>query len=164
MVNFGFNSISRRAVTKLLSKKEKDKSSKPYMLRLKRASYSFDSTNNIEFGRRKGSKDKKKRKVINNSPSADGQAPLNEIGQQRTGYKYYRKRRALGFIGATAGLGGVAGAALGSTIGAVVRKPKEGAAIGAVIGASSLGGASLLEHASNKHSPFYQKKLFNKKK
>lgn len=116
------------------------------------------------FGRKKGSKDKKKRKVINNSPSADGQAPLNEVGQQRTGYKYYRKRRALGFLGVTSALGGITGAALGSTAGAIARKPKQGAAIGAILGAGSLGGASLLEHTGNKHSPFYQKNLFKKKK
>lgn len=118
------------------------------------------------FGRRRGSKDKKKRKVVNNSPSADGQAPLNEIGQQRTGYKYYRKRRALGFIGATAGLGGVIGGTIGasSTKWATGKVNKNAAIAGTIIGAGLAGGSSLLEHTSNKHSPFYQKNLFKKKK
>lgn len=117
------------------------------------------------FGRRKGSKDKKKR-VINNSPSADGQAPLNEVGQQRTGYKYYRKRRALGFIGGGAALGGIIGGTIGasSTKWATGRVNKKAAIAGTVIGAGLVGGSSLLEHTSNKYSPFYQKNLFKKKK
>lgn len=119
---------------------------------------------NTSFGRRLGSKDKKKRKVVDNSPSADGQAPLNEIGQQRTGYKYYRKRRALAFIGATGALGAIPGAALGGIAGILLKKPKTGMMIGAGLGAGAGAGASLLEHASNKHSPFYQKNLFKKKK
>ena len=124
----------------------------------------FVGDSNTSFGRKIGSKDKKKRKVINNSPSADGQAPMSEVGQQRTGYKYYRKRRALGFIGATGVLGGVTGAALGGTAGILLKNPNKGAMIGAGLGASAGAGASLLEHSGNKHSPFYQKKLFKKKK
>lgn len=117
---------------------------------------------NSSFGRRKGSKDKKKR-VINNSPSADGQVPLNKAGQQQTGYKYYRKRRALGFIGTGTALGAGLGYSLGGAMAIGVSKNpsliKKAALVGTVIGAGAIGGSSLLEHAGNKHSPFYQKKL-----
>ena len=118
------------------------------------------STNNIEFNRKRGSKDKKKRKrkVINNRPSADGQAPLNEIGQQRTGYKYYRKRRALRFIGQLAVAGGVVGAALSVPSAVVLQNPKA-MLVGAGLGAVGIGGISYLEHANSKYSPFYRKKL-----
>ena len=126
--------------------------------------FNFIGSTTISFSRRLGAKDKKKRKVINNSPSADGQIPLSEIGQQRTGYKYYRKRRALGFLSGTAALGGIAGAALGGTAGIVLRKPNQGAILGAALGAGALGGAGLLEHASNKVSPFYQKNFYKNKK
>ena len=173
--------VSRRAVVKLY-----EKESKPYLLRPKKTSYSFAGSNNIKFGR---GKDKKKRKVRENSPSADGQLPLHEIGQQRTGYKYYRKRRALGFLTGTAALGGVTGAAIGGMLGSVAdtakplpkqpaflkkgqvpvqidtaKRTKQGLLIGAGVGALGLGGASLLEHMKSKHSPFYQKKLFGDKK
>jgi hypothetical protein len=161
----GFNNLSKRLVVKLHSKKE-PKSSKSNLLRARKTSYNFDSNNTIEFGRKLGSKDKKKRKIIDNGPRADGQAPMNEIGQQRTGYKYYRRRRALGFLGATSALG----ATIGGTIGASSTKwgagkvNKNAVVGGALLGAGLAGGSSLLEHASNKHSPFYQKKLFGKKK
>lgn len=116
--------------------------------------------NNIQFGRKLGSKDKKKRKVIDNGPRAEGQLPMNEIGQQRTGFKYYRKRRALGFIGA----GTAVGAGLGGTIGAsstkwATGKVNKSAAIGgALLGGALAGGSSLVEHMGNKYSPFYKKK------
>lgn len=125
----------------------------------------FIGSVNSTYARKLGSKDKKKR-VINNKPSADGQAPMNEIGQQRTGYKYYRKRRALGFLGGTTALGAV----IGGTVGASSSKwlngkvNKRAALAGALTGGALAGGSSLVEHLGNKYSPFYQKNLFNKKK
>lgn len=113
--------------------------------------------NTIDFSRNKGSKDKKKR-IIKNNPSAEGQAPLNPIGQERTGHKYYRKRRALAFIGGGTALGGL----IGGLIGGKFRNNKAVNA-GIVTGAAIAGGSNLLEHAKNKYSPFYQKNLFKKK-
>ena len=164
MFSPGITNVSKRYAMKLFNKKE-DKNPKSNLLRPRKTLYSFSSTN-IEFGRKLGSKDKQKRKVINNDPRADGQAPMNEIGQQRTGYKYYRKRRALGFIGA----GTAVGATLGGTIGAsstkwATGKVNKSAVIGgALIGGALAGGSSLVEHMGNKYSPFYQKNLFKKNK
>jgi len=161
----GFNNLSKRLVVKLHTK-EKSKSSKPYLLRARKSSYAFDSSDNINFGRKLGSKDKKKRKVVDNGPRADDQAPMNEIGQQRTGFKYYRKRRALGFIGAGTALGATIGGTIGasSTKWATGKVNKKAAIGGALVGGALAGGSSLVEHMGNKHSPLYQKKLFKKKK
>lgn len=118
----------------------------------------FLGSNTIDFGRSRGSKDKKKR-IVKNNPSAEGQAPLLPIGQERTGHKYYQKRRALAYVGGATLGGGIIGGLIGGKF-----RTNKAVNVGILAGSALTGGSVLLDHAKNKYSPFYQKNLFKKKK